>query len=70
MKTPVVLTVQDRDLIHLLKDEKVMHMEKAKYHEAEMEAHLKIAKLLNNASLAEKFDVAESTIRRVLCNNV
>jgi hypothetical protein len=70
MKTPVALTVHDRDLIHLLKEEKVMHEEKAEYHEKEKKAHLKIAKLLNNASLAKKFDVAESTIRRVLSNNV
>jgi hypothetical protein len=64
------LTVWDKDMIHELRNEHLKHL-------ANRDRYLKLSEIentkamtLNNSAIAIKFDVAESTIRRVLSNNV
>jgi hypothetical protein len=70
VNTVAKLTIHDRDLIHELRNERNKHI-------ANRDRYLKLSELentkamtLNNSAIAIKFDVAESTIRRVLSNNV
>jgi hypothetical protein len=70
MKVGAKLTVNDKDLIHGLYDLRMKHQILADGCDIQKQVHLKTVKSLSNSAIAIKFDVAESTIRRVLSNNV
>ena len=69
-KPPFKLTLHDHDLIHGLWGIKQKHLKKARHYETLKKAEMEKARQLSIKNIAEKFDVKEPTIRRILKSNV
>jgi len=70
MKPPVKLSRHDIDLLWELKHERTLHIDRRDHYKELANVENLRAKSLGNRALAEKFDVTETTIRRIFSNGV